>query len=340
MAVLSMGLGVGIAGELVGFGQTTTTTSKPAETAPVLDAKATAVARFKAAKAFYEEGKLKEAMVENTAALTLDPSFVEAKVLRKVLADKLGEAEVDTTPTTGDAPATGKLKLLTKEQMSLIRLLELADGEKEIRGNVPPKTLEEFWNEYEKNERQGNLTRQDYEKFVSPNNFANQVAKIKQSKTVKFMEKVSISSDPAAMVTFIREIQPYVLANCATAACHGGGNAGDFILTGKGTLSPQQTYTNFYIMATYTTKNGVQMINRDDPTNSLFLQYGMPKNVAKLPHPGKVEVRRIADANAKEVTSMAAWVKTLAFPRPNYNIVYEMPKGAVKAEPATKPAEK
>jgi hypothetical protein len=47
----------------------------------------------------------------------------------------------------------------------------------------------------------------------------------------------------------------------------------------------------------------------------------LPKSVAALPHPGKVEApRRLADEKAPEFVAMESWVRSLTFPTPVYHL--------------------
>jgi hypothetical protein len=135
-------------------------------------------------------------------------------------------------------------------------------------------------------------------------------------------------------------VEPYVLQNCATAACHAGDKAGNFKLYRPGAGTPEQVlYTNFYILAMYTNKDG-KMIDHDKPDQSLLLQYGMVKAAAVIPHPGKAEVRYFTDRNDPKFKAMSDWInKQLRFPRPNYGIVYELPGSAPAAtHPASRPS--
>ncbi len=324
-AVLCTALGFGLAG-----GWAVAADTAPATT-PAADAHAQALDHYSKARDLYQKEKFAEANAENNAALALDPSFVEAKSLKRLLAAKLGintgtgENPAETEPSGPEVPAA-KIKLLSPEAISKIRFMELGDKEPGVRGSIPAKTIEDFWNDYVKKEY-NSPTREDHEKFISPNNISGQIYKIRESRDAKYLEKVKITSDPADMVAFRTTIQPYVLQNCATAACHGGGRATDFRLITKhgGLPSIEETYTNFYIMSSYVAKDGGRVINRDDPVKSLFVQYGLPKEVAKLPHPGNLKELRplFPDENDSRYKSLVGWVRTLAFPLPEYGFTYE-----------------
>jgi hypothetical protein len=147
------------------------------------------------------------------------------------------------------------------------------------------------------------------------------VAALRASGLPAYINKIQLLSDPANMIAFRTRVHPFVLQNCATAVCHGGANAGDLRLVRPAAETNDRIlYTNFYTLATYTNKNGDRMINRDEPRKSLLLQYGLPKSVATLKHPGKVEVRRLADEKSADFVAMEEWVRTLTFPTPVYHL--------------------
>jgi tetratricopeptide (TPR) repeat protein len=316
------------------------TTTAPA----AADPHAAALDAFRKARALYSQGNYADADAANNRALQLDPTLNEAKLLHKVLREKVGNGNSASSTAAGESdgasPTTGpaKVKALTMEQVSMIRLQELSAADTLIRGRVPRKALDAYWNTYVKNQTGADLSQGAYNKFVNSSNFMAQVRAIKDSNVQEFAESVEIASDPADMLAFRTAVEPYILQNCATSACHGGDKAGNFHLLRPGGSSLDQViYTNFYIMSQYSTKDGGKVIDRDEPDLSLFLQYGLPKTVAHFAHPGKVEIKpHFGDKSAPEYQVMVNWVKSLAFPRPNYGVVYEIP--GMTPAPETAPA--
>ncbi len=221
----------------------------------------------------------------------------------------------------------------------MIRLQELSDTDTQIRGRVSRKALDTFWNTYIKAQPGSDLSQAAYNAFVSPNNFAGQVRAIKSASSPQFSENLEITSDPLNMAGFRTMVQPYVLQNCATAACHGGDKAGNFhLLRPGGAPNDAVIYTDFYIMSRYVTKDGGKIINRDEPEKSLLLQYGLPKAAAQFTHPGTADVRpRFGDSNVPEYRAMVDWVKSLAYPQPNYGIIYEIPGNTPATTPVPPP---
>jgi hypothetical protein len=296
---------------------------------------------YQRAKTLYEQGKYKEAAPFADRALSLDPKNTDAGILKQAIAQRLATAAGAGGGATGPA-ATGPAgsqpavtALLTPAQVSALRLAELHEGETGLVGKVDHKVLVQFWNEVIKKQPGADVSRQAQDAFLNPANFSLQVAQIRAANLPEYLSKIQMQSDPADMVVFRTRVHPFVLQNCATATCHAGPKAGNLRLFRPAgtTVIDQILYTNFYILATYTRPAAgggeERMINRDEPRKSLLLQYGLPKSIATSPHPGKVEVRRLADENSPEFVGMVEWIRSLTFPTP----VYVLPEAA----PATAP---
>jgi hypothetical protein len=175
-------------------------------------------------------------------------------------------------------------------------------------------------------------SRQAEDAFLNPANFAQQVAAIRGSGLQKYIDKIQLRSDPDDMVLFRTRVHPYVLQNCATAACHAAPTAKFRLLRPGGTsVSDELLYTNFYILSNYTRPVAgtvEKMINRDDPRKSLLLQYGLPKSVAAIPHPGKIQLHHFPSEDAPDFQLMARWIRSLTFPTPVYNLPPAKPAAA------------
>lgn len=304
---------------------------------------AAADAAFGRAKALYDQGKYPEAQAENDKAYQLDPTNGNVLLLKRIIAEKLAAG-----PTNGGgngaAAAPGKMNVLNPQQIDLVKMWELSPDDKALRGTVDRKSLEDFWQNVVAKDPTADTSTQAHDRFMNPSSFPDQVKRIKDSGDSKYMQQVHMTSDPAVMIsgaTSFKTVQSYMLQNCATSECHGGDKAGNFrlVMAGGGAGAPtaeQQLYTNFYIMAMYSNADG-KMMNRDNPDSSLFLQYSLPKQNAGTPHP-KVDIpRKLGGTTDPRFISMSKWVKTLAFPQPNYGIAYELPKGSGGAGTAPAP---
>ncbi|MCL2640253.1 MAG: hypothetical protein FWD53_05360 [Phycisphaerales bacterium] len=291
-----------------------------------------AVEAFRKARDLFQAEKYAEAAVENEKALKLDPTYADAQTLKRILDSRIATAAPATATTTAATTAADK-RLLKPSDISLIRIFELSlqsPDDQKIKGRIDRKVLEKFWDEVVR--KDGNTVTPDAKaKFLQPGNFLQQVQQIRDSGDQAYMEKIEFTSDPIVMLNFKKTVQPFVLQNCATANCHGGDKAGNLRLF-RTTTSDRETYTNFYILSHYTF-NGNKLIDRENPEKSLVLQFPLAKNVATATHPKRAIPHRFADTNNPNYRDILNWITGdparnipgLAFPQPNYGIVYELP---------------
>jgi hypothetical protein len=328
-AAVAVGAAPGARGGAPGRGAATRPATRPAVTAEKRQA---AIAQHQKAFDLYSAGKFAEAKVENDKTLLLDPNNEDAIRLHAVLQDRLA-GNTTTAPGGGTVAAGGRPKTLTNQQISLIRLMEMSDNDRNLTGPIKREAREEYWNSVLVKEAGADTSQGAHNAFLmnNPQTFAEVARRFRDTHNPRYTEQVVINNDPANLAEFKTGVNVFVLQNCATAPCHGGNGAGDFrLLRASDNAS---IYTNFYIMSMYTTKNGGRVIDRDNPERSLFIQYALPKQQAATAHPGDVDVRKIASMQDPRFQQMVQWVQSLALPRPNYGITVDV-GGAAPAPPA------
>jgi len=334
----ALGIGAALAAAPAGAGR------GPAGSAPATRAaaaspsdKAAAAAEFDKASALYQQKKYAEAQVENEKALQLDPTNTDALLLRGVLKTYLAGGGVTPATTQGGVMAVGgKIPLLTAQQISLVRLMELGAADNRVVGRIDPKVLDDFWQNVVLKDESADKSPAARSQFINPANISGQVRRIRDSRDMKYMEQITLNTDPATFVAYRSNVQTYVLQNCATADCHGGEKApgGNFRLLNPATTVEQQ-YTDFYILSMYANADG-KMVDRANPDKSLLIQYGLPWANAASRHP-KVEARRLSGPTDGRIRTMLDWINSLGIARPNYGISYDVP-GAAAAAPKPAPA--
>jgi hypothetical protein len=153
-------------------------------------------------------------------------------------------------------------------------------------------------------------------------------------------QDVRITSDPQAMAEYRTQIEPRILAGCASSGCHNSenvGRAGNFYLYTNVRSSPA-SYTNFYILQNYSRKVDTTdafgkgeaeraMIDRLHAQSSLLVQYALPRVMASTPHPDvpnwKPMYWRTDDPACAEILN---WIGTTLRPiRPDYEIKFDVP---------------
>ncbi len=287
-------------------------------------ANVTAQQHYDKASALFEQGNYKDALTEDELALAADPSMSLATVLHRVLLEKLtGSSTATTTATTHNS------KTLTALQVSTIRLMEspTSGDAAPSRGAFRRAVLERITGPPSTSKSPMSMTRRRTRTaaFVNPRNFPAVAQEIRDSTNFKFIEQISVTNDPPNMNAFNTMVHPYVLQNCATAECHGGDKGGNFKLVTTTQLpTPEIKYTNFFLMCNYNGPNGAHMIDRDEPDNSLLLQYSLPYKTSKSPHP-KMDIGKIGTSGDARYRQISDWIRNLASPMPNYNIAFSLP---------------
>lgn len=142
----------------------------------------------------------------------------------------------------------------------------------------------------------------------------------------EFYSQVKVFDDPKVISDFRSTIHTrYVLSYCASNACHGGKDAGNFFLFRFQPASEQTVYTNYYILNRYSNKTSY-MIDREKPQRSLLLQYALPKNVAVTPHPDVKGWRPLIQTLDQDPAPVILnWIQSLGIVDPKYPITYNIP---------------
>ena len=152
------------------------------------------------------------------------------------------------------------------------------------------------------------------------------------------LDDILVKSDPVVFRDFKTRIWPILAQTCASSACHGGvKGAGDLKLFNVAMGDERILYTNFYILHSYA--RGGQMIDRANPENSLLLECGLPKKLARTPHSKEINpVFPTRDDNNYRI--ILNWITTLRHPLlpEDYGVKYKVP-GQPESAPSTEPAE-
>lgn len=319
--------------------------------------------RYVLAYWLYEQKAYGPAMAEVTSLRAAFPEDRRVASLIKVIEERMklrrrGEQDAGAdmaAPAEGAAPAPGRPELdkhglparrLTAEQANLIRVLEVDLGD---RPNIviPPKTIDAFLDRFgsEVAELRGNTNQRRFRGARGEVQLGTMFRLAQNYPGIRSLYKdVMVTRDPPAMQTFRTRIhRSYVLNYCATRSCHGGAEAGRLFLFTAKPSSVETVYTNFYILDAYRGEGRFNMVDRQEPANSMLIDYGMPRSEARVPHPEvrgwRPRLRSRTDSLAKTI---ARWVRQLQPLRPDYMIRYVIPdlrKAAPPEAEADKPQE-
>lgn len=211
---------------------------------------------------------------------------------------------------------------LTADQINRIRVYEI-DLAAEPRIQIPDPVLEEFLQRYAADDRVPS-DREGQAAFKR----ADAVQQLELMFTVQareFYDQVIVRQDPPVLRDFRTQMHnQYVLNYCGTNQCHGGDDApGGLRVLHRRPMSVATVYTNFYLLHTYQNEQG-RMIQRGEAERSLLLQYGLPREMAEVPHP---EVAgwspRFTGVDDRFFQRYAAILERLWTPAPDYGIDFQ-----------------
>lgn len=238
-------------------------------------------------------------------------------------------------PTTTPAPSGPRLRGLSREQINVVRQMELqADDEVRIQ--------------FQNNARKAFVDSQPGMTFKEFNTQTDvkQAIQILTKGSPDLRRDIYILNDPRTIRSFAGRLHTAVVQGCATSQCHGGNAAGDFKLF-SGTPDASMLVTNFYILTTYKRKDTSlsgsvfapdvhPMIERGKSQDSLLYQYSMPRDRARLKHP---EVRKFNGLFVNESDRLAKdmqnWIDNeLSVLKPDYGFEFSL---LPATQPSTQP---
>lgn len=294
---------------------------------------------FRLAEWAYGAELLKFAKKELEEALKLDKDHETAARLLDVVNAKLHSAA-----TPGDGNSTGQPTktvssdvkyALSEENIYRVRLEELRPRERGIsikfRNKVLDRFIESDWgDEAFKDTKavQGFHRMSHVQKALL-------IRDAVEDEGAGLKDDILVRSDPKFMMDFRTQVWPLVAGRCASKSCHGGPiGKGGFKLLKTATRPKAVGYANFVLMDGFVGKKGGRMIDRNTPSRSLLLDYGLtPKTrVSDETEPSHPKVKgfrpmflRTRDIGYRRI---AAWVAQLRGPQhPDYRLQYVPPPG-------------
>lgn len=238
-------------------------------------------------------------------------------------------------------PDSPLLRKLTEREIQRIRFLELrgmrrgAESKPEsITVKLDPKLVEEFLTLMEgKPNYTGNLARGEFRKLTA----AQKVHFIAAERGPEFADRIHITSDPEVFVEFRKKVMPLILRGCSTTGCHGPTDteASKFHLYKDPKKAADTTYANFIVLNDVQV-DGVSILNRSQPENSLLLSYMLPTKDVKpeMRHPGATEIKPLFQTrNGADYKRVEKWIGSLKHPVEDYGV------HLLKPGPASQPAD-
>jgi len=248
-----------------------------------------------------------------------------ARLLLRQAKAKLEEAQkAKETPSKGGSESGSSAggegtpfnmkNMVSNDDIQRIRMAELADDDRmtvELRKNVVDRFLEQF-------RGQGEFEKKGKDAEFRSWSAARQAKYILDlvSADDPLRSDIIIKSDPSSMREFRSGVWRWMSTSCAAATCHGSAKGqGGLKLWNVTGRNDNVDYTNFLILDSFQTKSGLQVIQRDDPEDSLLLQYGLPDSQAKHRHP-KEKSPAFASKTLPLYEQTLKWIKSLKGPPP------------------------
>ena len=306
-----------------------------------IDAKS-AEDHFKLGEWAYGSNQAGVAEKEVRQALAIDKEHAGAKKLLDLLTAGTGpgpgdggtEGSTGTTGTTGTVKP-GEFRLVVAADIDKIRLTELSANENQLpiqfRNGAEKRFLE---------------TKAGQKIAMDPNALqrfrsATPVAKALQirdaleteTEGADILKDVVVKADPRVMARMRAEVWPLLPQTCGSAKCPGGAKLNGAIrLVGRTDAGAPGAYTNFVILDGAVDKKNQRVIDRNEPTRSLLLQYGLPNDSApeeeQLRHP-KVKgwFPTYKSRGEQAYRTVLGWIGSLRKDRPGVALEFTPPEG-------------
>lgn len=216
--------------------------------------------------------------------------------------------------------------LLSHEDVNLMRVYEV-DFDNPPRINIRPETVRRFFQSYGTHE---SVPASQSDRNAMIRGDATRILRLMfELRARELYPDVEVTSEPYSMNQFrLRVHNTWLLNNCATSGCHGGPEGGDLYLHRRNHTDARVRYTNFMILEKLEVDPDWPLVNYENPEMSLIIQYGLPRNTARLPHPDVPGWQPVfARANDRMKQGAVHWIRSMMQPRPDYPIDFDpMPR--------------
>jgi hypothetical protein len=239
------------------------------------------------------------------------------------IAEPAADADEAPSPVPGSRDILPK-DLLTKAEANLIRVYEI-DFKDPPSLRMNPEGIRQLILRYASSSLVPASTQDRNALYTRP---AIDVARLMFDLRARDLyEYIEVDEDPASLAKYRTRVHNrWVIPNCATARCHGGVDAGRFFLYTGNPKDERIRFTNLMTLLTFTV-NGKPMVDFDDPPNSILIQYAMPRNAARYPHPDVKGWRPVLSASTPQMLSDTLdWIASMYQPRPEYPVKYVPPR--------------
>jgi len=254
---------------------------------------------------------------DERAKLLLRQATAKLEAAQNVPAEPAGNS--DSGSDGGLSSKTDIKSMISDEDIQRIRICELGDKDRvtvELRNDVVRRFLDKFRGEGDFSTKGAIAT---FRRRSASWQAKYIIDKVGPDDEIR--DDIIIKTDPSSMKEFRSGVWRWISGNCATSTCHGAAKGkGGLKLWNVAGRNDNVDYTNFLILDSFHTKGGLQVIRRDEPEESLLLQYSLPETQAKHRHP-KVINSAFSSKKAIGYRQTLKWILSLKRPlHPAYKI--------------------
>lgn len=248
------------------------------------------------------------------------------------------ESEIQPDDPPPGPPRTRDLlpkDLLTNDEVNLIRVYEI-DFKDPPRLRVDPEGVRQLILRYGNSSLIPATTQERNALYTkSGDEIARLMFDLKARDLYRYIE---VQEDPASLAKFRTRVHnSWLITKCGTARCHGGVQAGAFFLYTGNAKDSRIRYTNLMTLLTFQV-DGKPLVNFENPGDSLLIQYAMPRNQTRYPHPDIKGWQPVFTQSTPQLmTDTLEWIRGMYQPRPTYPVDYKPPKLNAPDKPAKSP---
>jgi hypothetical protein len=227
--------------------------------------------------------------------------------------------------------------LITKADVNTIRVYEI-DFDHPPKITITPDTVRELIEKYGENKLVPASQTGRNAMFRAAADQPLEIVRLMfQLRARDLYPQIQVNSEPHSLNLFrLRVHDTWLMNNCATSRCHGGPDAGEFVLHRRNYKDEEVRYTNFLILERLKLDENWPLINYDRPEDSLIIQYGLSRDdpTCRKPHP-RVDGWKYAfsPTNPRMKLDAVEWIRALMQPRPDYPVDYQPKCGDPAGEP-------
>jgi hypothetical protein len=217
-------------------------------------------------------------------------------------------------------------EIITREDVNIIRVYEIDfDPRHSSRITISPDTIRELIEKYGSSKLvpasqsgRNALFRED------PMEIAHLMFDLRAR---EMYPQIQVNSEPYALNLFRQRVHDgWLVNNCGNTQCHGGLNAGAFFLHNRNSKDERVRYTNMLILERLKLDPEWPLVNYEHPDDSLIIQYGLPRDMARKPHPLVKDWKPVFTPSAPKLRDgTVEWISAMMQPRPEYPVKYEPP---------------